>query len=387
MIHGAYRFARQDMVIYGRPAHEAVIELAKRYNASRLFVMTTRSLGGPSGLAAKLAADLGPLCAGTFEAIASHSPRTDVIAGAHAAREAKADLLIALGGGSVIDATKLIQLCLWAGLTEAAQLSPYRLGRGDDRKDASLIPSGVRMIAIPTTLSAAEFTPFAGVTDGEKRVKESFTHPGFAPRAVILDPAMTLGTPQRLWSSTGMKAVDHAVEQLCNLERVPMGDAVAAEGLRLLAKGLAASHEDPADLEARANCQHGMWLAISGAATGRGMGASHAIGHTLGGSYGVPHGITSCITLHATLSWNRDYSIDRQTLVSRLMGKRALPAADVVRDLVKNLGLPWRLSELLIGASHFRAIAEHTMHDRSIRTNPRPIRSADDIVEILELCA
>ena len=268
MIHGAYRFPRQDAVIYGRPAHEAVIELAKRYNASRLFILTTRSLGNV--LAAKLAADLGPLCVGRFDAIASHSPRSDVLAGAAAAREAKADLLIALGGGSVIDATKLIQLCLWAGFTETQQLSPYRMGRGDDRKDASLIPSGVRMIAIPTTLSAAEFTPFAGVTDGEKRVKESFTHPDFAPRAVILDPAVTLETPQRLWSSTGMKAVDHAVEQLCNLERVPMGDAVAAEGLRLLAKGLAATHEDPADLEARANCQHGMWLAISGAASGRG---------------------------------------------------------------------------------------------------------------------
>ncbi len=385
MITGAYRFPRQDTVIYGRPAHEAVIDLAKRYNAQRLFILTTKSLSASA--AAKLAADLGPLCVGTFSAIRSHSPRADVIAGAIAAREAKADLLIALGGGSVIDAAKLIQLCLWADFTRTDQLSPYRMGRGDDRKDASQIPSGIRTIAIPTTLSAAEFTPFAGITDGDHNVKESFTHPDFAPRAVILDPALTLATPLRLWSSTGMKAVDHAVEQLCNLERSPIGDAVAAEGLRLLAKGLRATHDDPSDLEARSQCQHGMWLAISGAATGRGMGASHAIGHTLGGSYGVPHGITSCITLHATLSWNRDYSIDRQTLVSRLMGKRALPAADVVRDLVKALQLPWRLSELLIGASQHRAIAEHTMHDRSIRTNPRPIRSAADIVEILELCA
>ncbi|HOY79652.1 MAG TPA: iron-containing alcohol dehydrogenase [Hyphomonadaceae bacterium] len=385
MITGAYRFPRQDTVIYGRPAHEAVIELARRYNAKRLFIFTTRSLA--SNAAAKLTADLGPLCVGTFSAIASHSPRTDVIAGALAAREAKADLLIALGGGSVIDATKLIQLCLWADLYEARQLSPYRMGRGEDRKDTSQIPSSIRTIAIPTTLSAAEFTPYAGITDGENNVKESFTHPDFAPRAVILDPALTLATPLRLWSSTGMKAVDHAVEQLCNLERSPMGDAVAAEGLHLLAEGLRATHEDPNDLEARSQCQHGMWLAISGAATGRGMGASHAIGHTLGGSYGVPHGITSCITLHATLSWNRDYSIDRQTLVSRLMGKRALPAADVVRDLVKALDLPWRLSELLIGASQHRAIAEQTMHDRSIQTNPRPIKSASDIVEILELCA
>ena len=387
MITGAFRFPRQDTVIYGRPAHEAVAELAMRYNAARIFVVTTRSLGGPEGAAARLCDALGSLCAGTFDAIGSHSPRSDVIAGAIAAREAGADLLVALGGGSVIDATKLIQLCLWAGLATTEQLAPYRMGRGEDRKDASLIPSGVRMIAIPTTLSAAEFTPFAGVTDGDKQIKESYTHPDFAPRAVILDPAITRETPPRLWFSTGMKAIDHAVEQLCNLERSPMGDAVAAEGLRLLAKGLRATHDDPADLDARAACQHGMWLAISGAATGRGMGASHAIGHTLGGSYGVPHGITSCITLHATLQWNRGYSVDRQTLVSRLMGKRALPAADVVRDLVKALGLPWRLSELLIGASHFRAIAEHTMHDRAIRANPRPIRSADDIVEILELCA
>lgn len=387
MITGAHRFPRQDTVIYGRPAHEAIADLAKRYGAQRLFLMTTRSLGGASGIAAKLAADLGPLCVGTFDAIASHSPRADVIAGAAAARAADADLLIALGGGSVIDATKLMQLCLWAGFTRTDELGPYRLGRGDDRKDPSKIPSGIRMIAIPTTLSAAEFTPTAGVTDGDKHVKEAYAHPDMAPRAVVLDPALTLTTPPRLWFSTGMKAVDHAVEQLCNPERAPMGDAVATEGLRLLSKGLAASHENPEDLEARAQCQHGMWLAISGAASGRGMGASHAIGHTLGGSYDIPHGITSCITLHATLSWNRDYSRDQQALVSKLMGKRALPAADVVRDLVKSLGLPWRLSEVLLGASHFRAIAEHTMHDRGIRSNPRPIRSADDIVEILELCA
>ncbi|MFT3721978.1 MAG: iron-containing alcohol dehydrogenase [Hyphomonadaceae bacterium] len=387
MINGAYRFPRQDTVIYGRPAAEAVSDLAKRYGASRVLILTTRSLGGPSGLAAKLAGQLGALCVGTFEAIASHSPRADVIAGAEAARHANADLLVALGGGSVIDATKLMQLCLWAGLTQTDELGPYRLGRGDDRKDPRTIASGIRMIAIPTTLSAAEFTPTAGVTDGEKKVKEAYTHPDMAPRAVVLDPALALATPPRLWFSTGMKAIDHAVEQLCNPERAPLSDALAAEGLSLLASGLADCRDNPEDIEARARCQHGMWLAISGAAAGRGMGASHAIGHTLGGSYDIPHGITSCITLHGVLAWNRDYSRDQQALVSKLMGKRALPAADVVRDLVKSLGLPWRLSEVMLGRSHFRAIAEHTMHDRGVRTNPRPIRSADDIVDILELCA
>lgn len=389
MIQGTHRFPRQDAVVYGRPAAEAVADLARRFGASRLMIMSTRSL---ADVAARLSEDLGVLSAGVFTSIAAHSPRADVIAGAAAAREAGADLLVAFGGGSVIDATKLMQLCLWGRIMSPEQLGPYRLGRGEDRRGPAEIKSGVRMIAIPTTLSAAEFTAIAGVTDdqpagGGKSVKEAYTHPDMAPRAVVLDPAVTLGTPPKLWFSTGLKAVDHAVEQLCNLERAPMGDAVASEGLRLLAKGLPACKDDPGDVEARAQCQHGMWLAISGGASGRGMGASHAIGHTLGGSYGVPHGITSCITLHATLEWNRNYGADRQALVARLMGRRTLPAAVVVRDLVIKLGLPWRLSEVLIGASHFRDIAEHTMHDRSIRTNPRPIRSADDIVEILELAA
>jgi maleylacetate reductase len=384
LITGMHRFPRQDAVVYGRPAAEAIADLAKRFGANRLMIMSTRSL---TGAAEQLSAELGVLSAGVFTSIAAHSPRADVIGGADAAREARADLLVAFGGGSVIDATKLMQLALWGRLTSPEQLGPYRLGRGEDRKDSAEIKSGVRMIAIPTTLSAAEFTAVAGVTDTEQKVKEAFTHPDLAPRAVVLDPAVTLGTPAKLWSSTGLKAVDHAVEQLCNLERAPMGDVVAAEGLRLLAKGLSASHRHPESLEARALCQHGMWLAISGSASGRGMGASHAIGHTLGGSYGVPHGITSCITLHAVLDWNKNYGADRQLLVSRLMGRRRLPAAIVVRDLVMKLGLPWRLSEVLIGSSNFRAIAEHTMHDRAVRTNPRPIRSPDDIVEILELAA
>ena len=101
---------------------------------------------------------LGGLCVGVFADIASHSPRADVIAGATAAREARADLLVALGGGSVIDATKLMQLCLWAGVTRTDELGPYRLGRGEDRKDPAQIASGVRMLAVPTTLSAADTT-------------------------------------------------------------------------------------------------------------------------------------------------------------------------------------------------------------------------------------
>jgi maleylacetate reductase len=310
-----------------------------------------------------------------------------VIAGAEAARAAGADLLVAFGGGSAIDATKVMQLCLWAGLTRAEELDAYRAGRGPDRVKVADIPAGVRMVAIPTTLSAAEFTPFAGVTDAAKKAKEGYAHPMLAPRAVILDPAVTLATPEQLWFSTGLKAVDHAVEQLCNPQRAPYADALAEDGLRRLTRGLSATKAAPADLDARLECQFGMWLAMSGVGSGRGMGPSHAIGHTLGGTYGIPHGVTSCIALPAVLKWSEGYADERLARVSELMGAPGEPASDVVTRLVGSLGLPSDLKSVGIGPESFQAIAEHTMHDAGVRTGARPIKGPEDIVAILELAA
>ena len=368
-------------MVYGRPAVEVLKELAAAYGARRLLITTTASLAGD--IAARTAAELGDLCVGVFSGVSAHSPREAVIAGAAEARRLEADLLVALGGGSAIDATKVMQICLWAGLTKSEELDAYRAGQGPDRVRVADLPAGVRMVAIPTTLSAAEFTPFAGVTDTGKHAKEGFGHPLLAPRAVILDPAMTLATPPQLLYSTGLKAVDHAVEQLCNPQRAPYADALAEDGLRRLARGLPAAKADPDDLDALQECQFGMWLAISGIGSGRGMGASHAIGHTLGGSYGVPHGITSCVML----KWNEDVGGDRQALVSALMGARGTSASQAVKQFTEGLGLPTDLASVGIRPDQFQAIAEHTMHDAGVRANPRPITGPQDIVEILEIAA
>jgi len=385
MIQGSHRNPRQELVVYGRPAAEAIRETAAAFGARRLMIATTASLTGSDGLAGALAAGLGDLCVGVFGGVSAHSPREAVIAGADEARRLRADLLVALGGGSVIDAVKVMQLCLWANIGSAEALGTYRAGRGPDRVDVARIAPGIGMIAAPTTLSAVEFTPFAGVSDAARRVKEGYAHPALAPRAVVLDPVLSLQTPARLWFSTGLKAVDHAVEQLCNPNRAPFADALATDGLRRLAIGLRASNADPADLDARLECQFGMWLAMAGASAGSGIGASHAIGHTLGGSHGVPHGITSCVILPAVLAWNAASNPDRQAVVSGLLGAPHLSAAEAVAALVRDLGLPGDLASIGIGPDRFWAIAEHTMGDAGIRANPRPIRGPEDIVAILEL--
>jgi maleylacetate reductase len=381
MISGNHRNSAQEQVVYGRPAAEAVASLADAFGTRRLLLVTTKSLERPDGAAATLRKELGPRCVEIFSGIRAHSPREDVIACAASARDNDADLLVALGGGSVIDAVKVVQLCLWGDVRSPEALGALR-GNG-----ATALKPSIRMMALPTTLSAAEFTPFAGVTDTERHAKEGYFHPLLAPRAVVLDPNLTRETPPGLWFSTGMKAVDHAVEQLCNPERAPFSDALAEAGLQHLNRGLPQSKEKPEDLDARLECQFGMWLAIAGASTGRGIGASHAIGHTLGGTFGVPHGLTSCVTLPAVLAWNAPVNAERQTLVSRLLGRPNVAAAQAVKDLVKSLGLPTGLADVGIGPDKYRAIAEGTMHDRGVRSNPRPIGGPDDIVEILKLAA
>jgi maleylacetate reductase len=390
MLNGIHRFPLQERVIYGRPAAGAVAAEVAALGLDRVYVLSTRSLGGDAGLATRIAAALGSRCAGLYAGVTAHSPREAVIEGAARARDTGAQLLIAVGGGSVIDATKAMLVCLWHDVTRAEEMDPYRRGGARaGRLDPSRRPVGmanaIRMLAVPTTFSAAEFTSAAGISDTERRVKEGFDHPLMVPQTVVLDPAATLGTPSELLLSTGVKALDHGVERLCTPETNPYSDATAAESIRLVARALPAIKARPDDLAARLDGQLGMWLSITGGARGIGIGASHGIGHILGGRHGVPHGITSCVMLPAVLRWNAAANAERQRRVSAAMGSPDRAASDLVRDLVAGLGLPTRLRDIGITRDDFAGIAENAMHDPAIPANPRKIAGPQDIVEILEL--
>src|SRR5262249_36260992 len=135
----------------------------------------------------------------------------------------------------------------------------------------------LRMIAVPTTLSAAEFFPSAGVTDVQRHVKQMYFHALFVPKAVILDPAAPLETPMELLLSTGMRAVDHAVEGWCSVKASPMADATNREAMRLLYLSLRKIKDESKNLEHRALAQQGMWLTRIASMAGIPNGASHGI--------------------------------------------------------------------------------------------------------------
>jgi maleylacetate reductase len=313
-----------------------------------------------------------------------------VVEAAAMARAAGADLIATLGGGSVTDGAKAVQLCLANDIRTAEALDDYRPVAGPD---GALAPpplckaSAVRQITVPTTLSAGEFSAIAGVTDERRRVKELFRHPLIIPRAVVLDPAVTVHTPEWLWLSTGIRAVDHCVEGLCSGEANPYADAQAWHGLMLLARGLPRVKADPDDLMARLDCQIGSWLSMGPLAGGVPMGASHGIGYVLGALFDIPHGHTSCIMLPAVLRWNKPVNAARQALVAAAMGHPGEDAGDVLDAFIAGLGLPRSLGAVRIGPENFARMAGAAMDTPWVPRNPRPIAGPEQVREILELAA
>ena len=384
---GTFNVTAHERIVFGTAAAEAVVAEAERLGAKRVFVTSTRSLAQKhDGPLQRVEKALGPRHAGSHTAIRSHSPREDVVAGARAARDAAADLLVAVGGGSVIDATKAMQLCLWLSLDSADAMEPYCLGFERGRYSALVLPQDpIRMVTVSTTLSASEFTENAGITQSATNTKQSFRHRLFAPRVIILDPAATLDTPDGLLFSTGIRSVDHAVENYCNAKAHAATEALSLHGLRLLARALPAIRDNPSDLAARLEAQFGMWQAIAASASGVPTGASHGIGYALGATFGVAHGHTSCVMLPAVLKWNAAVNGARQKALSQAMGTADRPASDLVRELIAGLGLPTTLRAVGVKRENLDELARRALAYQPVKVNPRPITSTADVMQILEL--
>ncbi|MGA8379991.1 MAG: iron-containing alcohol dehydrogenase [Stellaceae bacterium] len=375
MLTGVYRFPQMENVVFGTPFAAALAQEVDRLDARAVFVLASGTLSRESDLVERLRQMLGNRFAGLCAKIGAHTPRSDVVAAADMAREAGADLIVTLGGGSVTDAAKMVGLCLGNGVTAPEQLDDFRATIAADGtlRRPAVKPPGVRMIAIPTTLSAGEFSAGAGCTDTRRHLKESFSHPQMIPRTVILDPEAAAPTPEWLFLSTGIRAVDHAVEDICSTNGQPISEGAAYQALRLLGKGLPAVKADPADLDARLDCQIGAWLSMVGSQSGVSKGASHGIGHVLGGTANVPHGYTSCVMLPHVLRFNHPVNADKQARVSEALGHPGEPAADAVAALIAGLGLPTRLRDVGVKENQLDLIARNSMHDRWIHTNPRKI--------------
>jgi alcohol dehydrogenase class IV len=321
---GTHTFLATTRVHFGEGALEKLEGEARSYD--RAFVVTGRSLSEKTGLVRRVEALLGGRHAGTFPGIAQHTPAGTVEQAATQAETAAADLLVGVGGGSVIDGTKAV----------ARQLG---------------YPA---QVAVPTTLSGAEWAQRAGVTDESAGRKRGFVDPRAVPPVVLLDPEATVSTPEKLWLSTGVRALDHAVEGFLYGGDHPITDVTGLEGARRLMRYLPLSKREPEDVEVRLELQLASWLAYFGPMNTP-MGLSHELGRRIGASYQVPHGITSCVLLAPSLRVLGGYIPEEPW--SRLSEALGGDPAARVSSLVAELGLPASLRDVGVPEEALEPIA------------------------------
>ena len=274
---GEFNLSRLERVIYGPGKIAALKDEMERRDLHRGLVVTT-DVVAELPILKEVTGALGSRCAGVFAGVVMHVPRKTTELLQKEIERLEADSLISFGGGSPIDSCK----------GAAYGLLPGR----------ELIH-----IAVPTTLSAAEYTWGGGVTDEATRVKSSVLYdPRVMPRTVINDPALTLATPDWLWVTTGMRALDHAIECAYAIRNQPISDALASKAIALMTEHLPASvrTQGAERVAHRGHCQMAAWFSIYGAMNTR-FGLSHLLGHQIGPRWNVPHGVTSCITLPTSM--------------------------------------------------------------------------------------
>jgi alcohol dehydrogenase len=246
----------------------------------------------------------------------------------------------------------------------------------DDVVVPELSAEPLPLIAVPTTLSAAEWNGAAGLVDATTDIKRLVTHLELTPRHVVLDPALAATTPDRLWATTGARAIDHAIESLLSARSIDITDALSTGALRQLARWLPASLANRHDLDARLRCQWAAGMSIVGVHNVS-LGLSHAIGHQLG-ARGVPHGVTSCITLPHVIEFLAPATADTQEEIRAALGVPGAPSAAAAVDvLLRDMGVRTRIRDVGIARSELPAIAAATMGDQTVGVSPRRVTEAD----------
>jgi alcohol dehydrogenase len=270
-------------------------------------------------------------------------------------------LLLSLGGGSPIDAAKTVAFVLATGLDVTrpdAHLQARRLSLAGHR----VLPH----LAIPTTLTGAEFSGAAGYSAAETREKVGPSAPALLPAAVFLDATLAAHTPRDLWLSTGIRAVDHAVEGILSRYNSAFSETLALDALRRLRAALPATAASPDDPAARTECQLGAWFSmLLPIPSARGL--SHVLGKRLGSIHGSPHGVTSCLLLPHVMRYLAPKTAAKQARIAAALGvdtrsldeaQAAARAADAVAALIASLGQPHHLAAYGLSHADLQAAVE-----------------------------
>ncbi|KAJ5638330.1 hypothetical protein N7490_008209 [Penicillium lividum] len=401
-VRPAFAARERPLLSYGIdfPA-AAARHVSETFKASRIYVICSGSLSRNTDALDRLINALGSeKVVGCRIGMKTHTLWSEVLEIVEDARNVQADLLMTLGAGSLTDGAKIVAFALANQVHTAEDLETLA---ECPNKRAQIFTPTVPIISIPTSLSAGEYSNFAGGTDDRSRRKFSFQAPLRCPQLTILDPRLAQTTPESIWLSSGVRAIDHCVETLCAIIGVtPESDELARYALGQLVPGLLQCKINRANHDAYLQCQLGSVDAMAACTSGLvELGASHGIGHQLG-PLGVGHGETSCILLPAVCKFNARHNANRErqaavreflirdtvvlaVLQSRSVNVEIADLGDILDAIIRELGMPRSLADVGVGRDQLDGLAAHSLHDRWCQSNPMPLKEKSQVLEILEM--
>jgi alcohol dehydrogenase len=313
MLPDYFEFSLPTKLVYGIGILGSIEDTVARFGKRKALLVTDQILlnAGPVDKVKAGFKKTNIKITAIFDDVPPNSTINTVQDCAALGKKNKCDMIIAVGGGSVIDTAKVANLLMAKGGKVQDHMGAYLLESSDQ-----LMPA----IVIPTTAgTGSEVTKVAVIADPDNDVKLPFAEEQFLPELAILDPEMTISMPPKLTASTGMDALVHAIEAYVDKEWSPASDALSLHAIKLLSHNILQACDKPEDLQARGAMQVGSFLA--GVAFSHSMvGMVHGISHALGGVYHIPHGLANALILPEVMAYNLESKIERYADVALSMG-------------------------------------------------------------------
>ncbi|AKU96908.1 Alcohol dehydrogenase [Labilithrix luteola] len=364
-------------VVFGNGSLSTLVDHVHRVSGKRALVVCDAGVV-KAGIADKVRKVLEGAGVATmvFDRVDPNPVEKNVEEGVEAFRSHDADVIVSLGGGSPLDAGKLIAL----KVHHDRPLVDYDDATGGDRFITTNVPP---IITIPTTAGTGSEVGRSGVVtlEATKRKTVIFS-PYLMAKAAILDPELTVSMPPRVTAATGFDALTHCIEAYLAMGDHPMADGIALMGIELVAKHLPRAVEAGADLVARGAM---MKAAMMGAvAFQKGLGACHSLAHPLSSEKGMHHGLANALCLPAVVDFNNAVVPDRVERIRRIVDVQATSLANALRTLRDKIGLPSGLGTEGVTKADLTKLADKAMEDACHRLNPRPV-TFDDMVKLYDL--
>ncbi|MFT8316473.1 MAG: iron-containing alcohol dehydrogenase [Clostridium sp.] len=372
-------FQSPGKIIYGQGTVKQIGEETKKYG-KKIMIVTGKSSSKKTGALDKVIDSLKMenLQYVIFDKVESDPSVDTVELGTSIAKEEKIDVIVALGGGSPLDAAKGISIML----TNSGSIVDYE-------KKQPEVP-GVPVVAVPTTAgTGSEVSKFIVITDTRRKVKMLIGGETLIPKVAILDGELTLMVPPDVTAATGMDALTHAIEAYISKKAQPATGVQALSAIKLISENLAKAVQNGENMDARNNmlfAQMQAGLAFSNAS----VALVHAMSRPLGAYFGVPHGLANAILLPRVMEYNRAACAEKFKDIAETMGENTSGlsireasnlAVKAVKELYAETGLPVKLRDVGVKEEMIETLAKDAIKSGSALVNPRKA-SLEDLIDI-----